>query len=540
MVILIVSFLNLAYANLFIPSFLEFNEGHYKVFNKEEVIDSKELRLDQTSIKNQYQFSPILEAEDAQRVYSLNEQAYVDHLKGIDFLTAKIKHQQSLNWDHKNLRMIQDFTLTDWMGLSHPPLKNLDQPIEFYDSSFNQVSPNTDFKNFEGGADHNQVKVLQNLEITEEKIKLFNQAQESIMGSVMLIRCDAGTIRFIESLAGAVKRGVQVDLIVDKTFDLLDNKFCSKKIKKLGINLAFANESTKQVLKEFFSDNGHRSSPVLHAKYWIVDRKQAIVDGTNIIDAEVLSTGFNHLYHDFGVLVEGEVVNQIQKTFINFYNRYSKKQIEYKPVTFNPKMGNARCAFLFQEPQKNSQIVGQTLLKLVQQSKQSIMLSTLEYAFDFSDEYPLIKDFYQELIAKSKSNVRIDLIMNDHNTPWAHSDLENVDLKNPRKQLMGNVLKNYFAKKLPSNLKTQRNFLLKNQNQNFRSWYHFQFFHGKLVLIDHSLFSIGSHNLNERSFSSDIETSLVCYDPAEGKKLARILTQDLVNSSPVVRGINEK
>jgi phosphatidylserine/phosphatidylglycerophosphate/cardiolipin synthase-like enzyme len=524
-------------AQAHVPAYLYPQDGIYTTFREARNLSRDQIQLKPTSIPNQYDTFPKLFPEHAQGLYGFQEDVFLNNFGGEDLLEAKINAQRQKKWDKVNLQMVQDFTLVDWMRLPHPPLKSLTFNDSFYSKNLKTKVTNNALKSYPGLISGNDIQFLQNKQITDEKIKLIHQAQKNIFGSVMLIRCDAGTEEFIQALGAAVKRGVAVHLILDKTFDLLDNQYCSKRLKKMGMQLEFSTYSLPGIWREIFN-RGHKFSKVLHAKYWIFDRSTAIVDGTNLIDAEVLSSGYNHLYHDFGVKVSGPVVNQIQERFVEFYNRFSKKSLRYEAQDFKLQ-GKSSCRFLLQDPKKDPSLLGEVFTDVIKSAQSSVILSSLEFAFDFSKKFPLSRDFYQTLIDKSKEGVNVDFILNDHMTAWGHSNIENVDLKNPRKQFMGELLKNYFEKHLPENLRSQRDFILRHQSSTFRGWYHFQFFHGKLFVVDHSLFSIGSHNLNERSFNSDIESALLCYDEEKSYELSRILTLDLVNSNPIVRGINE-
>lgn len=152
------------------------------------------------------------------------------------------------------------------------------------------------------------------------RVDMIRRAKTSIDLETFIFNPDTAGKIILQELAAAVKRGVKVRILVDKSpsqWKMTENY--AKAIKAQGIDIRYYNDST------IFSPSSVQFRN--HRKLMVRDGEEAITGGRNIADEYFdLSKKFNFLDRD--VTVEGEVVKSMDKTFDNFWN--SKLVIEPK------------------------------------------------------------------------------------------------------------------------------------------------------------------------------------------------------------------
>ena len=67
--------------------------------------------------------------------------------------------------------------------------------------------------------------------------------------------------------------------------------------------------------------------------------------------------------------------------------------------------------------------------------------------------------------------------------------------------------------------------------------YHYEkgFIHAKMIVVDDEVASVGTANIDVRSFSLNFEVNAVLYDPALAHRLAEIFEQDILDSSELTK-----
>jgi len=156
----------------------------------------------------------------------------------------------------------------------------------------------------------NEIAILSDKSSTEAKLELVKSARSSIYLTVFLFMCDEGGQQFLDALAVAAKRGVEVRVLIDGSLWALSyGGICPER---------FATPNF-QVLRTPYSFLGLGESVRLHEKLFIVDGNVAITGGQNIGSAWADSTGTDENFRDTDVLVRGPVVNDIAYRFVHLW-----------------------------------------------------------------------------------------------------------------------------------------------------------------------------------------------------------------------------
>jgi len=153
-----------------------------------------------------------------------------------------------------------------------------------------------------------QVTILESgLAAFQKRLDLIEQAQSSIDLEYFIYNDDRAGKILSQALARAAKRGVKVRLILDNFMVARTiSAFLAQEFVDLGMDVRFYNTSPLIILWKSQYRN--------HRKTFLVDRKKIILGGRNIGD-EYFDLSHEYNFVDRDMLVEGEIVNDIAKTF---------------------------------------------------------------------------------------------------------------------------------------------------------------------------------------------------------------------------------
>ena len=132
---------------------------------------------------------------------------------------------------------------------------------------------------------------------------------------------------------------------------------------------------------------------------------------------------------------------------------------------------------------KDNQFLSQALA-LIEQAKREICIATFKLEVNDKPRGRNLKNFFERLIEKRKSGVKINVLFN-----W-HDDRRSV------------AKTNYYASQF-----------LKNAGADVRYLQANRCCHAKLIIIDQEKVLLGSHNLSIRSCENNFELSYLIPDP---------------------------
>ncbi|MGP6147648.1 cardiolipin synthase [Jeotgalibaca sp. A122] len=329
----------------------------------------------------------------------------------------------------------------------------------------------------------------------EEKFNRFiediKSAKEHIHLLYYTFRSDALGQRIMDALEERAEAGVEVLVIYDALgcrgndrdfFDRLESLggksevFFGSKIPFVNLRMNYRN----------------------HRKILVVDGKVAYMGGFNIGD-EYLGLGPLGNWRDTHLRIQGNAVLTLQSRFFMDWNAVvpEEERVKYEDRYFpiSSKVGNTTMQIAASGPENDVQAIKMGFIKMISQAKKSIYIQTPYFIPDMS-VYEIIK-----MAVMSGVEVNI-MIPSKPDHPFVYRATE------------------YFAKDM---LAFGANVYI----------YQDGFFHSKVMVIDNEVSTVGSANMDVRSFRLNFEINSFIYDPDIAQELMTLFNKDIEKSLKV-------
>lgn len=319
-----------------------------------------------------------------------------------------------------------------------------------------------------------------------------NQAKDSIHVEFYTFYADDIGHEVLHALENAAARGVEVRVLYDMWGSKGTNYKFFKKLEELGgAAQGFISSSAKQVI----------TTPRLnyhdHRKLVIIDGKTGYIGGFNIGDQYLGRLPKYGYWRDTHMRVYGMAVIQMQARFMMDWNttcrRTTKKRFEFEKRFFPVFEGNGhtKMQIVSSGPDSERQSIKRGYQKIISTAQNYLYIQTPYLIPDDSVLESLV------IAALSGVDVRIMIPCKpDH--PFVYRATE------------------YYAK-----------YLVDNGVKVYR--YDNGFLHAKTMITDDTISSVGSANLDFRSFKLNFECNAFCYDDDLTKQLKAIYEKDLEN-----------
>ncbi|MCB9091767.1 MAG: phosphatidylserine/phosphatidylglycerophosphate/cardiolipin synthase family protein [Halobacteriovoraceae bacterium] len=401
----------------------------------------------------------------------------------------------------------------------------------------------------------NNIELLINKEIHDTKFEMLKNSKIFFWASVFIVRCDKETMPFFYEMKKKHIEGVDVRLLVDWAGNFIDTSRCVQILKSMGLDIRVVKTSRKTLLSELTHDFGERGSVAFHPKFWISDNREAIVDGVNIMNIHIRSTDSNGMYKDLGVHINGPTVTTLSRKFIQYWKKYTNTNLaisHFKKINeaYKAQLKNLKrvkvvsenhkgmCVFLDQNPLENQFHASQGLIEQLKAARNSITMTPLEAEFNNKVKYDsYYKQFYQTFYdINDEKQISINLLLNNKGTWSFYEENPEQDYYNHGQGFWGEMItkkyKKYLAEEGLEKMSSHVDFF-RDHNPNFQARYSHQFNHSKVLVTDNNFFSIGSHNMNDRSFISDIEAMLFCFEPNVAAQISNKVIFDIFNGEKI-------
>ena len=332
----------------------------------------------------------------------------------------------------------------------------------------------------------------------EQLFKDIDQAKNHIHIQYYIIKDDNLGKSFIELLTKKAKEGVKVRVLYDELGSRTLNKKFFKKFKEVGgrVEVFFPSK-----LKFFNPRLNFRN----HRKLVIIDGKIGYVGGFNVGDEYLgLDARFGY-WRDTHLRIEGAAVHATQTRFILDWNQASKHHdIVYQPVYF-PELhsnGSIGMQIVTSGPDSEWEQIKNGYIKLISSAKKSIHIQTPYFIPDAS--------LFDALRIASLSGISVKLMI--PNKPdhifvyWATT---------------------FYAGEL---LKAGAQVYIYDNG----------FIHAKMIVVDEEVSSIGTANIDVRSFKLNFEVNAFIYNEEISKLLTDIFNKDLAVSRELTLAIYTK
>ena len=306
-------------------------------------------------------------------------------------------------------------------------------------------------------------------------------AQRSIGLSSYILGTDTHGMRFVEALAAAHERGVEVRVIIDGIGGNWILSWAYRALRRRGVPAA-----------RFMHSPWPWRMPLLnlrsHKKILVVDGRIGFTGGMNIRDDNVMATRPKHPVEDTHFKVTGPVVAQLVDAFIDDWTFTTGEDLE--GATWFPDLapnGGAKARVLTSGPDQDVEKIEFCVLQAIACARESIYVMTPYFLPD--------DRLLTALSLAAMRGVGVHVLMpkasNKRVVDWA------------ARANLGTVLRDGVEVKLG----------------------HPPFRHSKVMVVDSEWSLIGSANWDLRSFRLNFELCMEVYDESFALGLQRFVTR---------------
>ncbi|HWJ76602.1 cardiolipin synthase [Ureibacillus composti] len=331
----------------------------------------------------------------------------------------------------------------------------------------------------------NEVKIYDDgAEKFESLIEDILLAKDHIHIQYYIFKLDNLGQRIIDVLKKKAKQGVKVRILYDEMGSRAVKKRNFQELTKLGGEVEVFFPSILPLFNPRLNFRNHR-------KIVVIDGRIGYIGGFNVGDEYLgLNKKFGY-WRDTHLRIEGSSVHPLQTRFLLDWNQASNNSIDYSEHYFPaiPKKGDVALQIVSSGPDSEWQTIKNGYLKLLMSAKKYIYIQTPYFIPDSSFLNAI------EIAALSGIDVRI-MIPNkpDHMfVYWATYSY------------VGNLLKSGAKVYI----------------------YEKGFIHAKMIVIDDEASTVGTANIDVRSFSLNFEVNAFLYDHQISHELAEIFEKDI-------------
>lgn len=293
----------------------------------------------------------------------------------------------------------------------------------------------------------------------------------------------------IELLARKAKEGVEVRAMFDAFGNMSNDSPLKKKdlekIRDLGIEIIKFDPINFPWINHAYSRD--------HRKIVVIDGKIGYIGGINVADYYLNGIEGIGKWRDMHSRVEGEAVNELQKIFLDMWEKESGVRIEgeaYYP--HHDEKGNSSIAVVDRWPHRTPERMRRTYANAIHAAKDSIILVNPYFI-----PMPIVRKALEKAI---DDGVKVSIVLSEKgDIPMIPDGVWRVGY-----QLMKRGADVYM--------------------------YTGGFNHSKVMCVDGKYCTIGSANLNSRSLNYDYETNLFIFGEEDTQELYELIDDDKGNS----------
>lgn len=387
------------------------------------------------------------------------------------FKTRGLKNLRKLEllsqWQIKNLEHIEDDEILPHIDIVKLLLYNSKTPITV----------------------NNRLTILNNGEETFPAIfEALRAAKHHIHLEYYIIENDTLGEQLAEILCAKAREGVEVRLLYDDVGSWSLSPKYKWKLRKAGVQV----KSFMPVVFPYLTSSVNYRN---HRKIIVVDGEVGFMGGLNFADRYLHGTK-RGVWRDIHLRIEGEGVRMLQITFMTDWFSTTKKEVSKSPLYFpniTKDYGKISCQFALSGPDSDYAVIMQGFFAAIARAKHYIYIST-PYFLPGESLLTALK-----IAALSGVDVRI-LLPEDSDSRMVHW-----------------ASRSYFTELLEAGLSVYL--------------YTKGFNHSKIMVIDGTFGSIGSANMDARSFEDNFEVTAMIYNKTIAKEIEEDFLHDLEDST---------
>ncbi|MDO5707865.1 MAG: cardiolipin synthase [Andreesenia angusta] len=308
--------------------------------------------------------------------------------------------------------------------------------------------------------------------------KLFkdiDEAKEFIHLEYYTIENDSLGKEIIDRLINKAKEGVEVKVLMDTLGSMnLISKKCLRELEEAGGEFA-------AFFPKKFSYFSKRINFINHRKIVVIDKRVGYLGGFNIGESYISENEKVGYWRDTHMRIKGSFLNDLERRFLFDWCYSNQLDIndfhDYLEEEVKEKNGSVGMQLVSSGPDIYEPYIRNGILKMINEAKESIFIQTPYFVPD--------DPIYESLKVAALSGIDVRLMVPKHNDHkfmrWAAS-----------------------AKMLPLLECGVKIYLYEKNNKGF--------LHAKTLVIDSEISTIGTANMDVRSFKLNFETNAFIFD----------------------------
>ncbi|RLQ97183.1 cardiolipin synthase [Falsibacillus albus] len=335
-------------------------------------------------------------------------------------------------------------------------------------------------------------KVLTNGEETFQFIKdeLMN-AQDHIHLEYYIVRHDEIGSEIKDILIDRAENGVKIRFLYDAVGSWKLSKSYVNELKSAGVEMVPFGPVKLPFLNNKFNFRNHR-------KIIVIDGKVGFVGGLNIGDEYLGRSRHFGFWRDTHLMVHGEAVKSLQLIF--FQDWYYMTNDDF----LNEEYISTEPSELFQDggvqmiaggPDNEWSVLKDIFFSMINSAEHSVWIASPYFIPD--------EDIFSALKIAALSNIDVRLLVPNR----------------PDKRIVFHASRSYFPELLEAGVKIFE--------------YEQGFMHSKIVIVDNELASIGTSNMDMRSFHLNFEVNAFLYRTLSTQTLVKEYKNDLDNAKEI-------
>lgn len=318
------------------------------------------------------------------------------------------------------------------------------------------------------------------------------KAEHHIHLEYYIVRHDEVGSKLKDALIKKVKEGVEVRFLYDSVGSWKLSKAYIKEMQQAGIDVV----SFLPVKMPFLNNKVNFRN---HRKIIVIDGTVGFVGGLNVGDEYLGKNEFFGFWRDTHLMVWGEAVRTLQMIFLQDWYYMTGENIvkkEYMTPSVKLEEHEGGVQIIAGGPDNKWEVIKNLFFSMITSAKDSIWIASPYFVPD--------EDILSALKVASLSGVDVRLLVP----------------KRPDKKIVFYASRSYFLELLEAGVKIYE--------------YEEGFMHSKIVIVDYELASIGTANMDMRSFHLNFEVNAFLYRTRSTQKLVDEYERDLKVSHEII------
>lgn len=339
-------------------------------------------------------------------------------------------------------------------------------------------------------SDDNDVKILMGgKETFDTLLQDLRNAKTYIHLEYYIFTDDVIGTKILNVLEQKAKEGVIVRMIVDDVGSWHLKRPFYRKVRNMGIEIY---QFLEVRFPYFTSKINYRN----HRKIVVIDGKTGFVGGINVADRYVDGVPELGPWRDMHMRIEGSAVNNLQSIFILDWYFVSRQRITDKSYfPQHPERDGVRCQIAWSSPDSDWKTIEQAFFRIISTAK--------NYVYIESPYFLPTESLMMALKTAALSGIDVKIIMPGKSDAYMTA----ASSRSYIRELLNSGVKVFF--------------------------YYGGFLHSKVMISDDIIASVGTANMDFRSFESNFEVTSFVYDESVCKTVKSHIEKDISESKEI-------